>query len=469
MPNRKKSKSKTSPQKKKNPGLPASLECVNLNAAGIDIGSSEHWVAVGDDRDEQPVRKFEAFTADLYRLADWLEECGIDTVVMESTGVYWIPLFQILETGGFEVKLVNAKHVKNVSGRKSDILDCQWLQQLHTFGLLSGSFRPENDICVLRSYLRHRDNLIRQCSSAIQHMQKALTQMNVLLHKVISNIVGLTGLRIIRAILEGERDSTKLAQMKHPGIKSSANQIAKSLQGDYREEHLFVLKQSLELYDFYHKQLDELDLKIAAHMESFEPKVDLQQKPMPAPKQARKKPRGNAPKVDWRSAIYKTAGVDLTQIPGIDTLTTQVLISEIGVDMSLWKSEKQFASWLGLSPNNRISGGKILSSRTRKSVNRAAQALRMAASTLSKSKTAFGAFFRRKRAQHGSAKAITATAHKLAKIVYQMLKTGKEFIELGEQYYEQKYQQRIIKNLQKRAKSLGLAVIPIQQLTATVS
>jgi transposase len=469
MPNRKKSKSKKTAKRRKNPGLPASLECVNLNAAGIDIGSSEHWVAVGEDRDEQPVRKFEAFTADLYRLADWLKECGIDTVVMESTGVYWIPLFQILEERGFEVKLVNAKHVKNVSGRKSDILDCQWLQQLHTFGLLSGSFRPEDDICILRSYLRHRDNLVRQCSSAVQHIQKALTQMNILLYKVISDIVGLTGMRIIRAILEGERDGKKLAQMKDYRVKSSANTISKSLQGDYREEHLFVLKQSVELYDFYHKQLDELDLKITAQIGSFEPKVDIELKPMPELKKGRKKPKENSPKVDWRSAIYKMAGVDLTQIPGIDTLTTQILISEIGVDMSLWKSEKHFASWLGLSPNNRISGGKILSSRTRKSVNRAAQALRMAASTLNKSKTALGAFFRRKRAQHGSAKAITATAHKLAKIVYQMLKTGKEFLELGEQYYEQKYKQRVIKSLQKRAKSLGLAVVPIQQLTATVS
>jgi transposase len=469
MLKRKKSKSKKTAKRRKNPELPASLECVNLNAAGIDIGSSEHWVAVGDDRSEQPVRKFEAFTADLYRLADWLEQCGIDTIVMESTGVYWIPLFQILEERGFGVKLVNAKHVKNVSGRKSDILDCQWLQQLHTFGLLSGSFRPDNDICVLRSYLRHRDNLVRQCSSAIQHMQKALAQMNILLYKVISDIVGLTGLRIIRAILEGERDGIKLAQMKHYGIKSSVNTIAKSLEGDYREEHLFVLKQSLELYEFYHKQFDDLDQKIAAYMESFEPKVDLEQKPIPAPKKSYKKPKGNSPKVDWRTLIYKTAGVDLTQIPGIDTLTTQILISEIGVDMSLWKSEKHFASWLGLCPNNKISGGKILSSRTRKSVNRAAQALRMAASTLHKSKTALGAFFRRKRAQHGSAKAITATAHKLAKIVYQMLKTSKEFVELGEQYYEQKYQQRLIKNLQKRAKSLGFAVVPIQQLTATVS
>src|SRR5688572_174342 len=331
MPREKKKKSKKSASIKKT-DLPASLQQVNLNAAGIDVGSAEHFVAVPEDRDSESVQRFGAFTADLYRLADWLKHCGIETVVMESTGVYWIALFQILEVCGFEVKLVNAKHVKNVRGRKTDIVDCQWLQQLHTYGLLSGSFRPEDAICVLRSYLRHRANLIQICTTHIQHMQKALTQMNILLHNVISDITGVTGLRIIRAILEGERDGVKLASLKDYRIKSSANEIAKSLEGDYREEHLFVLRQSLELYEFYHEKLDECDHKIQTHMQQFEPKVNIKEKPLAARKTSHRKPQRNEPKVDWRTALYQMSGVDLTRIDGIDILTSQTLISEVGFD-----------------------------------------------------------------------------------------------------------------------------------------
>ena len=458
MTREKKKKPKKSAAIKKT-DLPASLQHVNLNAAGIDVGSTEHFVAVPEDRDSEPVQNFGAFTADLYRLADWLAECGIETVVMESTGVYWIALFQILEVRGFEVKLVNAKHVKNVTGRKSDILDCQWLQQLHTYGLLSGSFRPQDSICVLRSYLRHRDNLIQICTTHIQHMQKALIQMNVLLHNVISDITGVTGLKIIRAILEGERDGVKLASLKDHRIKSSVNEIAKSLEGDYRQEHLFALRQSLELYAFYHKLLDECDQVIQTHMQQFEPKVDTKEKPLAPRRSSHRKPQRNEPKVDWRTALYKMSGVDLTRIDGIDILTAQTIISEVGFDMSPWTTQKHFASWLGLSPNNKVSGGKVIGKGRRKVVNRAAQALRMAAQSLKNSKTALGAFFRRLRARLGPAKAITATAHKLSRIVYRMLKFGQEYVDRGEQYYEERYRLRVIKSLQKRAQTLGFELV----------
>ena len=258
-----------------------SLPFVNINAAGIDIGSEEHWVAVPEDRDEEPVRPFGCFTSDLHAMAEWLKQCGIETVAMESTGVYWISLFQILETQGFDVKLVNARHVKNVPGRKTDVQDCQWLQQLHTYGLLSGSFRPEDSICVLRSYWRHRDNLIRYAAAHIQHMQKALTEMNLQLHKVISDITGVTGMRIIQAILDGERDPVKLAQMRDPRIKSSEEKIAKALEGDYRQEHLFALKQSLELYSHYHQQVQACDQQIEAYLSDLDSKFDTDCEPKP--------------------------------------------------------------------------------------------------------------------------------------------------------------------------------------------
>ena len=251
-----------------------SFPTININAAGIDVGSEEHWVAVPEDRDEKPVRCFGCFTSDLHAMANWLKKCGIDTVAMESTGVYWVPLFQILETQGFDVKLVNARHVKNVPGRKTDVEDCQWIKQLHTYGLLSGSFRPEDSICILRSYWRHRDNLIRYAAAHVQHMQKALTEMNLQLHKVISDITGVTGMRIIRAILDGERDLIKLAQMKDPRIKKSTATIAKALEGDYRQEHLFALKQAVELYFFYHQQIEACNQQIETYLNQLEPKSD---------------------------------------------------------------------------------------------------------------------------------------------------------------------------------------------------
>lgn len=308
-------------RRKKQKKQSKSFSIINPDAVGIDIGSAEHWVAVPADRDQHPVRKFKCFTADLHNMADWLNKCGIKTIAMESTGVYWIPAFQILESSGFEVKLVNAKHVKNVPGRKTDVLDCQWLQRLHCFGLLSGSFRPENSICVLRSYWRHRDNLIRYAGSHVQHMQKALTEMNIQLHKVISDIAGLTGMRIIRAILEGERDTVKLANMKHGRIRSSTNEIAKSLEGDYRSEHLFALKQAVELYDFYQKQISACDQQIEDYLIQFDSKLDLDAHPIPPTKRKHRKPQGNEPHFDLRTHLYRITGVDFTQIDGLNALS----------------------------------------------------------------------------------------------------------------------------------------------------
>ena len=434
------------------------LSKLNLNAAGIDIGSEEHFVAVPEDRDERPVRKFRCFTADLHALAQWLKACRIDTVAMESTGVYWIPVFQILETYGFEVKLVNARHVKNVPGRKTDVCDCQWLQNLHTYGLLSGSFRPEDQICVLRSYWRHRDNLLRYASSHTQHMQKALTQMNIQLHKVISEITGVTGMRIVRAIIAGERNPLVLASMKDRRILCSTEDIIKSLEGDYRQEHMFALKQAVELYDFYHQQIDACDRQIENCLAQFDSKVDIKTNPVPPSKRGNRKPRRNEPKIDLHTHLYRITGTDLTKIDGLDVITVQSVITEVGLNPGSFPTEKHFASWLGLCPDNRITGGKVKSSKTRKVVNRAAEAFRMAAESLHHSASALGAYYRRMRMRLGAPKAITATAHKLALIFYKLWKNGESYLDPGEDYYEQRYKERVVKNMKAKAKQIGYSI-----------
>ena len=457
MPKPKKSRSKS----KRNPfaGLPP----LNLNAAGIDVGSAEHFVAVPPNRDSEPVRRFDCFTADLHRLADWLKSCDIDTVVMESTGSYWIPLYQVLEARGFTVKLVNAHHVKNVPGRKSDIQDCQWLQKLETFGLLKNSYRPGSEICVLRTYWRQRDNLVKSASTCIQHMQKALTEMNVQLANVISDISGVTGLSIIRAILHGERDPDKLAQLKNYRIQASRNRIARSLHGDWREELLFVLGQSLQMYETYQSKIADCDRAIQAHLQTFDDKIDT--RAHPGPRRKASKPRGNAPQFDLGSELYRITGVDLTSVDGIDVMTASTVISEVGVDITPWKTEKHFASWLALAPCNAITGGKVIRRGTKQVKNRAAYALRMAASTLLNSKSALGANYRRLRARLGPAKAITAMAHKLARIIYRMLKYGQRYADKGMQYYESKYQEQQIRYLTKKAKQLNMQLIPFTALT----
>ena len=448
---------KRSKRQKKAKDLDA-LEQINLNAAGIDIGAEEVYVAVPQGRDEESLRSFPSFTADLHRLADWLEACGIETVAMESTGVYWIPLFEILESRGFEVYLVNARHIKNVSGRKSDVLDCQWIQQLHTYGLLQPSFRPPEQICALRSVVRHRDMLIKYRSAHIQHMQKALTVMNLRLTNVLSDITGVTGMKIIRSIIAGERNPEVLASFRHSNCAKSQAEIAKSLEGNYKREHLFALKQSLELYDFYDQQLKDCDTELEALYQEF----DIPDEPgTPPPDPRKRKRRKNQPHFDLAQSLYCITGVDLTAVDGLEAMTVQDILSEIGTDMSPWPTAKHFASWLRLSPNNKVTGGKVKQRGTLPSQNRANTAFRMAAQSLARSDCALGAFYRRIRARHGGPKAVTATAHKLARIVYFMLKNRQPYHDPGADYYEEQYRLRAIRNLQRRASKLGMRLEPV--------
>lgn len=434
------------------------LKQVNLYAAGIDIGSRSHFVAVPEELDEGPVREFAGFTGDLHQMADWLVEIGIQTVAMESTGVYWIPVYEVLEMRGLEVLLVDARHVKNVPGRKTDVVDCQWLQQLHTYGLLRGAFRPADDMAGLRSYLRQREGLIASASDSIRHMQKALRQMNLLLDNVVSDITGMTGLAIIRAIVSGERDASQLAMLRDKRCRSDERTIAGSLEGHYREEHLFALSQAVERYDFYQRQVKACEGAIECHMRRIEGDNDNDQGVPPAVK-----PKGHSKNgfdFDARSELYRLTGVDLTEINGMSESNVLTIISETGIDMNAWPSEKHFASWLGLSPGNKITGGKRLSGKTRPSANRAAAAFRLAAYSLANSKTALGAFYRRMRNRLGAPKAITATAHKLARLFYRLLKTRTPFTDVGQDYYEQQYRERITRNLKKRAAALGYQLIP---------
>jgi len=423
--------------------LPKHLEHINRYAAGIDIGSRSHFVAVPEGTDEKPVREFLTFTGDLETMAEWLISCGITTVAMESTGVYWIPVFEILERRGLEVKLVNARHVKNVPGRKSDVLDCQWLQQLHTYGLLHGAFRPADEVCTLRAYVRQRSSLVRSAASYIQRMQKALTQMNLLLHNVVTDITGTTGMRIIKAVLNGERDPEVLASMRDPRCRNTTATIARSLKGTYRPEHLFSLQQAVELYEIYQRKIADCDRRILDQLKSFDDRDE--------------------PPVSVEDALIRMSGVDLTSIDGIDTTTALKVLAEIGTDMSRFKSSKHFASWLGLSPGAKISGGKVLNSATKPVANKAAAALRMAAFTLFNSKSALGAYLRRQRARLGAPKAITATAHKMARLIYAMLTHGTAYVDAGQEYYEQRYRSRVIHNLKRKAQELGFDLVALQK------
>ena len=393
---------------------PAELSQLNLNAAVIDVGATSHFVAVPAARAEQPVQEFAAFTADLYRLADWLTECGVQTVVMESTGVYWIPLFGVLEERGFQVMLVDPRRIKNVPGRQTDVVDCQWLQQLHTYGLLSGAFGPDGDIRRLRSYLRQRAMLVEYASHHIQHMQKALTQMNVKLQHVIRDIAGKTGMDIIEAIAGGERDPRTLARLRDRRIKADEATIAKSLEGHWREEHIFELTQALELYRVYQVRIAECDREIEALLERFEDRSDGE---LPAPN-GKKRNQKNAPRFDVQTQLYRMTGVDLTRIDGVDGFTALKVVSEVGTDMTKWQSAKHFASWLGLSPNNLITGGRVMSSKTKASAKRAAAALRLAANALHRSDSALGAFLRRKKYQQ---RALRAAKRRAAHLGYQLV------------------------------------------------
>lgn len=431
------------------------LELAHPNAAGIDIGSASHFVAVPPERDDEPVRQFKSFTDDLNALADWLLACGVDTVAMESTGVYWIPLFELLEARGLTVYLVNARHVKNVSGRKSDVLDCQWLQQLMSYGLLSGAFRPTDEICALRAVSRQRDMLLSYQARHVQHMQKALAQMNVQLANVISDITGETGQRIVRAIIAGERNGHVLAKMRNVRIRASEAEIVKSLRGNWREEHLFTLKQAMALYDAYGERLAECDQQLEVMLAALQTQAGD-----PGKDRHRSRAR-NAPKFDVRAYLFGMCGVDLTRIHGIDTTTALKVISEVGTDLSRFKSAKHFASWLGLCPGTKISGGKVLSGASKRTANRAAQALRLAAAALRGSQSALGAYYRRLCARLDRPKAITATAHKLARLIYTMLTRGAQYTDQGQDYYEERYRQRVMYHLARRAEKLGFQLTPI--------
>lgn len=437
------------------------LEQIQPDAAGIDVGASELYVCVPPGRDEQQIKSFSTFTVDLHHLADWLKSCRIKTVAMESTGIYWIPLYDILEKRGFEVYLVNAHHLKNVSGRKTDVSDCQWLYQLHTYGLLRNSFHPAEEIRAVRALARHRDMLIRYQSSHIQHMQKALELMNVQLTRVLSDVTGETGMGIIRAILAGETEPQTLLQYRHARCKCSPEDFVKALTGNYRHEHLFALQQAVELYDTYGQQIMAVDKEMEKMYTEIQPVETEEELSTTPPKPSQRKPRKNQAHFDLSAILYRIAGVDLTQIDGIDALTAQTIVTEIGVDMSQWRTEKHFTSWLGLCPQNDITGGKVKRRQTKKTNNRVATALRVAAQSLIRSQSALGAFYRRIKARHGAPKAIVATAHKLARIIYYMLKNRVDYVYQGSDSYNQQQQERALKALEKRAEKLGMRLEPI--------
>jgi len=403
------------------------------------------------------VRTFRTFSSDLHQLADWLKEVGVKTVAMESTGVYWIPAFEVLEAHGFEVLLVNARHVKNVPGRKTDVTDAQWLQQLHQHGLLRGSFRPRDGVVRLRAYLRHRERLVDYAASHIQHMQKALMQMNVQLHHVVTDITGVTGMRIIRAIVSGNQRPEQLAEFRDVRCSASKETIREALTGNYRPEHVFALRHALELYDVHQAKIAECDVEIAAVLRTLNEERAAPEEPLPAVRHAKGR---NEPKFDARPALYTLLGADLTQIHGFGPYTVLRLVAECGDDMRKWPTAKNFTSWLTLAPGNKIgSGGRLLSSKTRRSASRAAALLRIAAVNIGRTHTALGAFYRRLAARIGKAKAVTATARKLAILFYRALRFGMTYADPGASYYEERHRERVIHNLHRRARELGFSLV----------
>lgn len=449
---------------------------IHPHAGGIDVGATEHYVAVPPDAvatGQPTVRVFGTFSENLDELVDWLKACRVDTVALESTGVFWIPLVQKLEVAGLEAVLVNAHKLKHVPGRKTDVKDCQWIQQLHSYGLLQGSFRPDDPVCRLRTLVRHRGNLVSDGAEHILHMQKALTQMNVQLHHVISHLTGETGQRMLRAILQGERDPAVLIQLRDRQItKSTPEQMRQALRGDWRPELLFVLKQSFRAWEFSQEQIAECDLEIERQLRSIQSAKPPQApstvsadplasaNPRPKGPQSRKR---NDPKMDLVPELARICGVDLTAAHGLRVLTVLVILSEIGLDMSRWRNDKAFVAWLGLCPNNKISGGRILSSQTLKVVNRATTALRMAAVGLAETDTWIGSFHRRMRARLGPAAAVTATAHKIAIVVYHLLSKQEKFVDRDLALYEQRVNRQRISRLKKSAARLGFKLVPLSQ------
>ena len=440
-------------------GVPKTLQVVNPDAAGIDIGAESHYVSVSEDRSTEPVRQFGCFTPQLEEMAEWLLDCGVKTVVMEATGVYWIPVFRVLESRGLEVLLVNPKHVKHVPGRKSDVADCQWLRQLHTFGLLRGAFVPRQDVAAMRTYWRQRRTLVEAASREILHMQKALTQMNLHLHVVLSDVAGVSGMKILRAIVAGEHDPVQLASLAGTQVRASREEIAQALSGHYTGEHLFVLGQALELFDVFQAKIRDCDGQLAIHLSRFEGRTGAGAPPSNPKRSRRVSRRKNEPYFDLRAELWRLTGVDFNRIDGIDSLTAFTVLSETGFDVNAFATEHHYASWMGLCPNNSITGGHVKRRHTRRVINRAADALRIAAQSLWRSKSYLGAYYRRLAARMGAPKAITATAHKLACIMYRAVKFGQQYVDKGEQYLEEQHRKRNLKSLIHRAKELGYTLM----------
>ena len=434
---------------------------VNSNAAGVDIGAHEIEVCVSDNSNTtQIVRAFGSYTVDLQGIGVWLKEHEVTTVAMESTGVYWIPLFEELERCGFHCHLISSRSLRRVPGRKSDVVDCQWIQTLHSYGLLEGSFRPEADLVALRTLLRHRAQLIQHRAPHILHMQKALLQMNIQLSQVLSDMTGITGMKIIRAIVGGERDAHKLAELRNYRCKKDEEEIAKALTGTWREEHLFILKQSLEFYDFYTRQIEMSDAEIERMYGLVRPDWETEELKVPSQRKSHSHSK-NAPKeVEVRKHLKRICGVDLTAVHGISASLAQTIVIEVGTDMSKFPNEKHFSSWLGLAPKHEISGGKILKSRTLKTRNRAGQAFRLAANSVIRADCAFGVFYRRQKARLGPAQAVVATAHLMARVVYRMLKYKIEYEPLSVAEYEKRYREQQLKYLEKKAAKFGLQLVP---------
>ena len=436
------------------------LAVLHPDAAGIDVGASEIFVSVPADRDAESVRSFATFTRDLHSLADWLQTCGIRSAAMESTSVYWIPLHQILEARGIQVYLVNAQHVKNVPGRKTDVSDCQWIQYLHSVGLLRASFRPPAVICAIRSLWRHRDSLIQMAAEHVMHMQKALDQMNLQVHRVLSDITGLSGLRIMDAILSGERDPVTLAQLCHSRVKSSREIVAKSLEGDYRAEHVFALRQSLAGYRYYQTLITEVDQEIERQLADLKTTAEVDSRPKRTKKTPYQRNRHEPAGFDLGSELYRIFGVDLTDVPGISALTAHTILCEVGTDVFQFRNASAFASWLGLCPERQISGGKVLYTKSRRVRNRVALALRLGAYSLHHANNYLGEFFRRITRKLGKAQAITATAHKLARIVFHLLSTKQPYDESVFKRCEQDALQRAELRLRRHAERLGFQLVP---------
>jgi transposase len=427
---------------------------MRLNAGGIDVGATEIFVAVPADRDSESVRSFPTFTEDLHALADWLQRCGVDTVAMESTGVYWIPLFQILEARNVEVHLVNAQHVHHVPGRKSDVLDCQWLQYLHSVGLLRASFRPEQAVCEIRSLMRHRANLTQMACVHVQHMQKSLDQMNLQIHHVISDITGVTGLAIVDAIVAGITDPTELGKLRDYRIKASAKTIEKSLVGDYRPEHIFTLGQSVKTYRYYQQLIMDCDLQIQQRIERFQA-----QEPPSGDADSFKATTPPSSEFDLRSHLERIFGTDLTAIPGFDVLRVQRIFSELGGNFAQFYNPNAFCSWLNVCPKDGTSAGRRVRGVKIKTTNRVTQELRMAAQCLHHSASFLGDFYRSQRARHGALKAIKNTAHKLARIIYHLVTTRQAYSETVFAELEARNRHRRLRKLQSQAKQMGYALV----------